>query len=92
MAPEDGAERTEKPSWYLASLFAAIACAVLRLGGVWTWWALLWVPLLLLAVAFGVDDWRLMARPRPRLGAYGWFALVTAHLGVTVAAARIVTA
>ncbi|MFJ7127393.1 hypothetical protein [Streptomyces sp. NPDC098101] len=95
-APEDGAEGgaegAEKPGWYLASLFAALACVVLRFGGVWTWWALLWVPLLLLAVACGVDNWRLMARHRPRLGAYEWFVLVTTHLGVALAAVRIATA
>ncbi|WP_432086815.1 hypothetical protein [Streptomyces sp. bgisy095] len=90
--PEGGAAGAKKPSWYPASLFAAIACAVLRFGGVWTWWALLWVPLLLLTVAFGVDNWRLMARHRPRLGAYEWFVLVTAHLGVALAAVRIAIA
>lgn len=90
-APESGTADAEKPSWYLTSLLVAIVCAVLRFGGVWSWWALLWAPLLLFTVALGVHDWRLMARHRPRLGAYEWFVLVTAHLGVAVAVARIVT-
>ncbi|WP_158708740.1 hypothetical protein [Streptomyces bikiniensis] len=90
-AGEGGTADAEKPNWYVTGLLAAIACAVLRLGGVWSWWALLWAPLLLFAVALGAHDWRLMARHRPRLGAYERFVLVTAHLGVAVAVARIVT-
>ncbi|MFZ4299251.1 hypothetical protein ACOZE3_15210 [Streptomyces cinereoruber] len=90
-APESGTADAEKPSWLLTSLFAAVVCAVLRFGGVWSWWALLWVPLLLATVAFGAHGWLLMARHRPRLGAYEWFVLVTTHLGVAIAVARIVT-
>ncbi|GGS93438.1 MULTISPECIES: hypothetical protein [Streptomyces] len=64
-------------------LFAAVA-AVLRCTSVWSWWALLWVPLLLLGVVVTVQEWRLSARKRWRIGVMEWLSLVLANTSLAV--------
>ncbi|KMO96998.1 hypothetical protein ACS04_15085 [Streptomyces roseus] len=83
------AEDQQKPGWVLTALFFGVTCAVLRLGEVWSWWALLWVPLLVLAIGSLVYEWRLMARSRWRMGPLDWGLLVTSHLGLAAALAAV---
>ncbi|MFJ9551864.1 hypothetical protein [Streptomyces erythrochromogenes] len=62
---------------------------MLRFGGVWSWWALLWVPLLAVAIGCLVLEWQTLARNRWRMGVGGWLMLVVAHLGCAAALAMI---
>ncbi|MEU6299805.1 hypothetical protein [Streptomyces erythrochromogenes] len=83
----DATQRT--PSWQLAVPLTGATCAVLRFGGVWTWWALLWVPLLAVTIGCLVLEWQTLARNRWRMGVGGWLMLVVAHLGCVAAFAMI---
>ncbi|MFD9036432.1 hypothetical protein ACFVZW_35645 [Streptomyces sp. NPDC059567] len=84
------AEDKGKPAWSLMVLLTGAACAVLGFGAAWSWWALLWAPLLLLAVAFTIREWRVMAGNHWRAGVLEWFLLAVAHLGMVAAVALIV--
>ncbi|MFB7980882.1 hypothetical protein [Streptomyces vinaceus] len=66
-----------------------MTCAFLRLGEVWSWWALLWVPLLVLAIGSLVYEWRLLARSRWRMGLMDWGSLVISHLGLAASLAAV---
>ncbi|MFD4741842.1 hypothetical protein ACFWNQ_31365 [Streptomyces virginiae] len=69
-------EKQEKPGWGLPSTLFAVLSLVLRLTDVRSWWAVLWAPLLLLAVG---------------TTAYAWRAtfLVVTHLGLMLSLARV---
>ncbi|MEV4192232.1 hypothetical protein [Streptomyces toxytricini] len=69
-------------------LFAAVA-VVLRHTTVWSWWALLWMPLLLLGVVTTVHEWRLSARNRWRIGVMEWLSLVLTNVGLAVCLAAV---
>ncbi|MER6197034.1 hypothetical protein ABT234_06610 [Streptomyces sp. NPDC001586] len=75
----------QTPSWSLTVPLTGAACAVLHFGGVWSWWALLWLPLLATAVAGIVIEWRVLARNRWRMGIIEWLLFTTAHLGSAAA-------
>ncbi|MEU9148136.1 hypothetical protein [Streptomyces sp. NPDC048349] len=75
------AEAQEKPGWSLTAFLFGTVCAVLRLGGDWSWWALLWAPILVLAVGSAAYEWVLLARHRWRMGLLEWGFLVLSHLG-----------
>ncbi|MEU9164185.1 hypothetical protein AB0D29_28445 [Streptomyces sp. NPDC048424] len=79
----------QTPSWSLMVPLTGAACAVLRFGGVWSWWALLWIPLLTAAVAGIVLEWRVLARNRLRMGIIEWLMLTAAHLGSAAAVGLI---
>ncbi|KOU15698.1 hypothetical protein ADK52_34555 [Streptomyces sp. WM6372] len=80
-AASHAAEGQQKPGWFLtASLFGA-ANAVLGLADVWSWWALLWAPLLVLAVGSAAYEWRLSARSRWRMGPPERVLLAVSHIG-----------
>ncbi|MFD0266339.1 hypothetical protein ACFVGY_07065 [Streptomyces sp. NPDC127106] len=64
-----------------AFLFGVV-CVLLRLTDVWSWWALLWTPVLLLAVGTTVCEWRLSAHPRWQMGILEWLSLIIAHVGL----------
>ncbi|WP_329391833.1 hypothetical protein OG625_40915 (plasmid) [Streptomyces sp. NBC_01351] len=70
-------------------LLFAVVSAVLRFGGVWSWWALLWAPLFVVAVGFLAYEWRLLARSNWRMRALEWGFLVVAHCGFAVSLAGI---
>ncbi|MFD0723509.1 hypothetical protein [Streptomyces globosus] len=70
-------------------LIFALVAVVLRHTAVWSWWALLWVPLLLLGIATTVHDWRLSARNRWRIGLMEWLSLVLANVSLAVCLAAV---
>ncbi|MFB8396388.1 hypothetical protein [Streptomyces yangpuensis] len=76
-------------SWELALLLTGATCAVLRFGGVWSWWALLWIPLLAVTLGCLAFEWQTLARNRWRTGVGEWLLLVVAHLGLVAALAMI---
>ncbi|MCB5168455.1 hypothetical protein LG634_26985 [Streptomyces bambusae] len=88
--PPPAPDAAEKPGWdVVLGLFGA-ACAVLRYGSAWSWWALLWVPLMAVGVGATVYEWRLLARGRRRMGGpVAWLLLVLAHAGLAVAVIRL---
>ncbi|MFD3760473.1 hypothetical protein [Streptomyces sp. NPDC058622] len=55
---------------------------VLRLADVWSWWAILWAPLFVLAVGSAAYEWLLTVRSRWHLGPMEWVLLVVAHLAL----------
>ncbi|QES53006.1 hypothetical protein DEJ51_00960 [Streptomyces venezuelae] len=82
-------EQEEKPGWGLAVTLSAVLSLVLRLTEVRSWWALLWVPLFLLAVGCVTYEWRLTARSRWRMGPMEWVYLAVTHLGLLAALAKV---
>ncbi|WP_314252326.1 hypothetical protein [Streptomyces sp. DSM 40907] len=79
----------EKPGWGLAATLFAVLSLVLRLTDVWSWWAVLWAPLLVLGAGCVVYEWRLTARSRWRMGPMEWVLLVVTHLSLLAALARV---
>ncbi|MGW9083976.1 hypothetical protein [Streptomyces yangpuensis] len=63
--------------------------AVLRLTDVWSWWAVLWAPLLVLAVGSAAHEWLLTARSQWRLSPMEWVFLVVAHLALAASLALV---
>lgn len=82
-------EKQEKPGWSLTALLLGAVNAVLTLGGVWSWWALLWLPLLAVGVGAVVYEWRLLARSRWHMGSLEWVFLVVAHVGLAASLAAV---
>ncbi|MFD9617260.1 hypothetical protein ACFWB2_08230 [Streptomyces virginiae] len=82
-------EKQEKPGWGLPSTLFAVLSLVLRLTEVRSWWAVLWAPLLLLAVGTTAYAWRATARGRWRIGPMEWVFLVVTHLGLMLSLARV---
>ncbi|MFJ7775885.1 hypothetical protein [Streptomyces yangpuensis] len=62
---------------------------MLQFGGVWSWWALLWVPLLAVTIGCLVLEWQALARNRWRMGVGGWLLLSIAHFGLLAACALV---
>ncbi|MFD7909624.1 hypothetical protein ACFV30_02705 [Streptomyces sp. NPDC059752] len=79
----------EKPGWGLPVTLFAVLALVLRLTDVWSWWAVLWAPLFVLAIGSVAYAWRLTARSRWRMGPMEWVLLVLTHLSLVAALARI---
>ncbi|WP_405787216.1 hypothetical protein OG753_04150 [Streptomyces sp. NBC_00029] len=77
------------PSWSLPVPLTGATCAVLHFGGVWTWWALLWAPLLVATVVCIAYEWRATARTHWRMGFGAWLLLTVAHLGCVAALALL---
>ncbi|MCX4546449.1 hypothetical protein [Streptomyces sp. NBC_01565] len=88
-AAPHAAEEQQKPGWSLPVVLSGATGVVLRLGDVWSWWALLWVPLLALAVATAVYGWRLLARSRWRMDPLQWGFLALSHLGLVASLTAI---
>ncbi|MCJ1678525.1 hypothetical protein MTF65_14440 [Streptomyces sp. APSN-46.1] len=63
-------------------LFFGAVFAILNHGGTWSWWALLWAPLLSIAIGSMAYEWRLLARRQWRMNALEWVFLVTAHVSL----------
>ncbi|MFJ8162288.1 hypothetical protein ACIRBY_15345 [Streptomyces sp. NPDC096136] len=87
-APQAVAQQ-QKPGWSVPLLLAGLAGIPLRLAGVRSWWALLWAPLLVLAVCAVVYEWRLLARSRWRMDPLQWVFLVLSHLGLAASLTAI---
>lgn len=79
----------EKPGWGPAMTYFAVLALVLRLTDVWSWWAVLWAPLFVLAVGSVAYEWRLTARNRWRMRPMEWMLLAVTHLSLVAALARI---
>ncbi|MET9840413.1 hypothetical protein ABZZ01_21905 [Streptomyces virginiae] len=62
---------------------------MLHFGGVWSWWALLWVPLLAVTIGCLVLEWQALAHNHWRMGVGEWLLLIVAHLGFLAACALI---
>ncbi|MBT2471574.1 hypothetical protein J7E97_27850 [Streptomyces sp. ISL-66] len=62
---------------------------VLRLADVWSWWAILWSPIFVLAVGSAAYEWRLTVRSRWALGPMEWVLVVVAHLALASSLALI---
>ncbi|MFD7833944.1 hypothetical protein [Streptomyces sp. NPDC059761] len=79
----------QKPGWSLTMLLFGAVNAVFAFTGVWSWWALLWAPLL--AIGFGamVYEWRLLTRNKWRMSAMEWVFLTMAHVGLAAILAAI---
>ncbi|GHE75232.1 hypothetical protein GCM10018785_49520 [Streptomyces longispororuber] len=75
----------EAPGWLPAVFLFGVVCVVFRFGGVWSWWALLWAPLLAAALGVTVYEWRLLARSRWRMPVTEWCLLAAAHAGCAAA-------
>ncbi|MCP3819039.1 hypothetical protein NLX86_13210 [Streptomyces sp. A3M-1-3] len=86
---EHSNDTQQTPAWSLTVLLTGAACAVLRFGDVWSWWTLLWAPLLATAVGFMVHEWRVLARNHWRMRIIEWLLLTVAHLGCVAAVALI---
>lgn len=79
----------QTPAWSLMVVLTGAACAVLRFGGVWSWWILLWAPLLATTVGCIVHEWRVLARNHWHMGIIEWLMLTVAHLGCVAAVGLI---
>ncbi|WP_420077962.1 hypothetical protein ACN6AT_00440 [Streptomyces sp. JL4002] len=90
LAAEHSNDTQKKPTWSLMVVLTGAACAVLRFGGVWSWWALLWAPLLVATAGLMIHQWRLLARSHWRMGIVEWLMLVVAHLGCLAAVGLII--
>ncbi|MFJ3861634.1 hypothetical protein ACIPRL_36100 [Streptomyces sp. NPDC090085] len=90
LAAEHSNDTQKTPTWSLMVVLTGAACAVLRFGGVWSWWALLWVPLLVATAGLMIHQWRVLARRHWRMGIVEWFMLVVAHLGCLAAVGLII--
>ncbi|MFJ3966135.1 hypothetical protein [Streptomyces sp. NPDC090036] len=86
LAAEHSNDTRQTPAWSLTVVLTGAACAVLRFGGVWSWWILLWAPLLATAVGFMVHQWRVLACNHWRMGIIEWLMLTAAHIGCVAAA------
>ncbi|MGW6979260.1 hypothetical protein ACWGE1_07415 [Streptomyces sp. NPDC054932] len=86
---EHANDTRQKPSWGLAVVLTGLVCTVLRFGDVWSWWFLLWAPLLAAAVGDIVHEWRVLMRNDWRMGIIEWLMLTVAHLGFGAVAAVI---
>ncbi|MFK0237702.1 hypothetical protein [Streptomyces vinaceus] len=87
--PPRTAEEQRKPGWFPTSLLFGAVCAVLRFADSWSWWALLWAPLLVLALGATVYEWQLLARSRWRMAPVEWGLLAISHLGLAAALAAV---
>lgn len=81
-APQAVEEQQRKPGWSVPLLLVGVAGIPLRFAGVWSWWALLWAPLLALAVCSVVYEWRLLVQSRWRMDPLQWAFLALSHLGL----------
>jgi hypothetical protein len=81
-------ENTEEaPGWYLPAILVGAILATFRFGGVWSWWALLWGPLAVLALACISYEWHLTVRSKWNMGDWEWWAFIATHLGAATALA-----
>ncbi|GGV55285.1 hypothetical protein GCM10010277_55210 [Streptomyces longisporoflavus] len=76
-----GAKEGKAPGWFPALFLFGVVSLVFRFGGIWSWWALLWAPVFLVAVGISAYEWRLVARNRWRMPAGEWILLAVAHAG-----------
>lgn len=86
--PQAGDEQ-QKPGWSLTVVLSGAVGIILRLSDVWSWWALLWAPLLALAVGSTVYNWRQSVRSRWRMDLRSWVFLALSHLGLAASLAVI---
>ncbi|WP_219667382.1 hypothetical protein [Streptomyces bambusae] len=84
-AAPQSAQEQQKPGWTLVAFLVGAVCAVLRFVDIWSWWALLWAPLLAFAAAATAYEWRVLARQRWRMGPVEWVFLGLTHLGCVAA-------
>ncbi|MGW3327387.1 hypothetical protein [Streptomyces virginiae] len=73
----------------MPSTVFAVLSLVFRLTEVRSWWAVLWVPLFVLAVGATAYAWRVTARGRWRMGPMEWVFLVVTHLGLVLSLVRV---
>ncbi|GGS39612.1 hypothetical protein Snoj_28170 [Streptomyces nojiriensis] len=90
LAAEHSNDTRQTPTWSPMVVLTGAACAALRFGGVWSWWALLWAPLLAATVGFMIHQWRVLARNHWRMGIIEWLLLTVAHLGCLAAVGLII--
>ncbi|MFE6160753.1 hypothetical protein ACFQ7F_17785 [Streptomyces sp. NPDC056486] len=76
--------------WFPAVFLFGVVFLILRFGGVWPWWPLLWAPLFAVAVAIAAYEWRLVPRNRWRMPVGEWALLVVAHAGCAASLAIVV--
>lgn len=74
-------EGQEKPGWSLTVVLVGAVSAVLRLTDTWSWWALLWAPLFIVAARLTAYEWRSLLRNGWRMNPPAWLVLIAAHLG-----------
>ncbi|MER6316463.1 hypothetical protein ABT237_22215 [Streptomyces sp. NPDC001581] len=86
---ENSNDSRQTPTWSLMVVLTGAAGTVLHFGGVWSWWILLWIPLLATTVGCIVYEWRVLARNHWRMGIIEWLMLVVAHLGCVAAVGLI---
>ncbi|MFF2193551.1 hypothetical protein [Streptomyces sp. NPDC058157] len=87
--PPQAATEQQKPGWSVPLLLSGLAGAALRLAEVWSWWALLWAPLLLLTICSAAYEWRLLAHGRWRMDTLQWAFLTLSHLGLAASLTAI---
>ncbi|MET9959368.1 hypothetical protein ABZ128_09835 [Streptomyces sp. NPDC006326] len=91
-APHPTDEEKQKPGWGVPVVVLGVVALLLRVVDVWSWWALLWAPLFLLALVLMAFEWRLLARSRRRMGGLDWVLMVVAHLGCAASLAVVLGA
>ncbi|MCX4633343.1 hypothetical protein [Streptomyces sp. NBC_01443] len=82
-------EKKPKPGWSLTVLLFGAVNALLAVGDIWSWWALIWGPLLAIGVGAVVYEWRLLTRSQWRMSSAEWMFLAIAHVGLAASLAAV---